>query len=63
MMHNKKIKKLKKITGDIPLFYSRQTVQEMSLRINALIDIVNELNERVDYLQDALKQKEITERN
>ena len=56
-MNTKKIKKIKKITGDIPLFYNRQTIQEMSMRINALIDIVNELNDRVEFLQNKLNEK------
>ena len=53
----KKIKKIKKLVGDIPLFYSRQTIQEMSMRINALIDTVNELNDRVEFLQEKLNEK------
>lgn len=57
IMNTKKIKKIKKITGDIPLFYNRQTIQEMSMRINALIDIVNELNDRVEFLQNKLNEK------
>lgn len=46
----KKIKLLKKITGDVPTFYRTSTIYNMCVTINALVDIVNELNKRVEIL-------------
>ena len=46
----KKIKKLGKIIGDVPLVYDRRTIFNMCILINALVDEVNELNKRVEML-------------
>ena len=55
----KKIRMLKKIIGDVPTFYRTSTIYNMCVTINALVDIVNELNKRVEILlQDHPTEKE-----
>ena len=49
----KKLKKLDKIIGDVPLFYKPSTIYNMCILINALVDEVNELNKRVETLMRA----------
>jgi hypothetical protein len=49
----KKIKKIDKIIGDVPLFYKPSTIYTMCILINALVDEVNELNKRVEMLMQA----------
>ena len=39
----KKMRRLNKLEGDIPCFYSRNTIYLMCIMINALVDAVNYL--------------------
>ena len=49
----KKLKKLNKIIGEVPLLYKPSTVYNMCILINALVDEVNELNQRVEMLMQS----------
>ena len=46
----KKIVKLNKLIGDVPLIYKSSTIYNMCILINALVDVVNALNDRVEIL-------------
>ena len=50
------MKKIPKLKGVIPVFYSKNTIYEMSILINALADAVNYLAERVEELEQRSEQ-------
>ena len=45
-----KWKRIKRIIGEIPLFYNKNTIYVMCITINALVDAVNNLAERLEKL-------------
>ncbi len=47
----KKLKKLPKITGDIPLVYSRTSIYTICTLINALVDYVEHLAKEIEELK------------
>lgn len=47
----KKINKMPKLQGEIPLLYKRETIFNMCIAINALIDRVNYLVKTVEQLE------------
>lgn len=49
-MFMRKVKRLGKLVGDVPLLYKRETIYNMCILINALVD-------RVNYLCDLLEEK------
>ena len=49
----KKIPQLNKLEGKVPYVYKWESILYMCMLINALVDVVNELNKRVEMLTDA----------
>ena len=49
-MKKRKMRKLPKLKGEIPYIYKPSTIYEMGILINALVDAVNYLAERVEAL-------------
>lgn len=47
----RKMRRLNKLTGEIPCLYSRNTIYLMCIMINALVDAVNYLADQVEELQ------------
>lgn len=52
-MGHRKMRKLKKLIGDVPYIYKPSTIYNMCILINALVDAVNYLTEQVEELQKA----------
>lgn len=50
-------KKLRRIIGDVPLFYHQNTIYVMAQVINQLVDRVNQLTEQVELLEKKLGEK------
>lgn len=51
----KKLKKLNKLVGEVPLIYKRSTIYTMCILINALVDAVNYLGDEVERLSNPAK--------
>ena len=47
----KRLRKLKKLQGEVPCLYKRETIFAMCLLINALVDAVNYLSDEVEELK------------
>lgn len=46
-----KLKKMPKLEGNVPMHYSRYTIYEMCIAINALADAVDYLAKKVEELE------------
>lgn len=47
----KKMKRLKKLVGDVPFLYRASTIYTMCILINALVDSVNYLADQVEEMR------------
>lgn len=47
--------KLRRIIGDVPLFYHQNTIYVMATVINQLVDTVNQLTQQVERLETQSK--------
>jgi hypothetical protein len=55
MKKEQKLRRLKKLTGEVPYFYHRETIYNMALLINALVGYVNCLADKVEALEQQKK--------
>lgn len=53
----KKLKKMPKLSGNVPLFYSRDCIYTMCIAINALSNAVDYLAEKVEKLEELVGDK------
>lgn len=53
----KRLRKMGKLTGEVPCVYRRQTIYNMCVMINALVDAVNYLNEELEKLREDKETK------
>lgn len=53
-----KLKKMPQLRGEAPIFYSRETIQNMCLTINALARAIDFLAEKVEKRESQVQKNE-----
>lgn len=57
-MSTKKLKKMPRLKGDVPVIYKAEVIYKMAAVINALAEAVDFLNEEIEILKTRFCEKE-----